>query len=323
MKANINKYINIFKGKRALLIGDTMVDHYIWGDVNRISPEAPVPVVDVLSESVLLGGAGNVAHNICALGGTALLCGVVGEDQAGEWLKRELQSKGILIEGVISEKGRPTTQKTRIVARQQHVVRYDHEKAADVTPKTERYLLDYLMDQMKQADCMVISDYAKGVITKGLLSKALPIAYKKDMPVIVDPKIKHFSLYKKITIITPNHREASQGSGIDIVDDVTLGQAGRAILKQIQGRAVLITRGEQGMSLFEQDGSVTHIPTVAKEVFDVTGAGDTVVATLSLALAAGATFVESALLANAAAGVVVGMVGTAVIDQAGLREVLS
>ncbi len=318
----IQKQVGLLKGKRILVVGDLVVDHYIWGSVKRISPEAPVPVVEVLSESVLLGGAGNVAHNILGLGGVPTLCGVVGEDTAGRWLAAELSAKGLSLAGIVSEEGRPTTQKTRIVAHQQHVVRYDQEKSSDLGAKAERCLIDFVDGEMARVDCVVISDYAKGVVTPGLLRRILPRAARQGVPVIVDPKIRHFPRYKKVTLITPNHHEASAGSGIEIVDDATLCRAGWALMKKLQAGAILITRGEAGMSLFTQGGEVTHIPTVAQQVFDVTGAGDTVVATLSLAVAAGLPLTVAATLANAAAGVVVGIVGTAIIDAVSLKKVL-
>ena len=322
-KEELKKYLNRFAGRKVLVVGDLMLDHYIWGTVKRISPEAPVPVVNVLSESVLLGGAGNVLHNILTLGGKGLLCSVIGSDDAGKWLTQELTSKGIELGGVLSEENRPTTKKTRIIAHQQQVVRYDHEKKENISSKTEKKSIDFILDQLAEIDCMVISDYAKGMVTQGLLNAVLPTAIKKGVPVIVDPKVNHFSYYKKVTLITPNHLEASQASGIDIENETTLCRAGRLLLKNLQCEAVLITRGEHGMSLFEKGGGITHIPTQAKQVFDVTGAGDTVVSTLSLALAVRAPLPVASKLANHAAGVVVGMVGTTAIQKEVLEKVLS
>jgi D-beta-D-heptose 7-phosphate kinase/D-beta-D-heptose 1-phosphate adenosyltransferase len=322
-KKELRKYLNRFAGRKVLVVGDLMLDHYIWGTVQRISPEAPVPVVNVASESVLLGGAGNVLHNILTLGGDGILCGVVGSDDAGRWVTDELQSKGASIEGVILEEERPTTKKTRIIAHQQQVVRYDHEKRGSILPKSQKRLIDFIIDQMTQVDCIVISDYAKGVITEGLLKAILPPALKKGIPVIVDPKVSHFPFYKRVTLITPNHLEASQASGIDIEDEKSLLQAGRTLLKKLDCHAVLITRGEHGMSLFEKNGEMTHIPTEAREVFDVTGAGDTVVSVLALSLSTGAPLPAAARLANHAAGIVVGIVGTAAVQKEMLEKVLS
>lgn len=322
-KKELIQLLDRLAGRKVLVVGDLMLDHYIWGSVQRISPEAPVPVVNVLSESVLLGGAGNVLHNILTLGGKGILCGVVGSDDAGKWLTQELKSKGMELNGIVSEENRPTTKKTRIIAHQQQVVRYDHEKREKILQKTEKKFIDFILDQLSRIDCMVISDYSKGVITEGLMSAILPAALKRGVAVIVDPKVNHISLYKKITLITPNHLEASQASGVEIQDEASLRKAGRTLLKKLQCEAVLITRGEQGMSLFESGGGITHIPTEAKQVFDVTGAGDTVVSTLSLALAAGASFPAAARLANHAAGIVVGMVGTTAIKKEMLERTLS
>src|SRR5581483_8838294 len=322
-KKELKNYLDRFAGQRVLVVGDLMLDHYIWGKVQRISPEAPVPVVNVVSESVLLGGAGNVLHNILTLGGTGVLCSVVGSDDAGRWLTQELKSKGMELNGIISEENRPTTKKTRIIAHQQQVVRYDHEKKENISPKTEKKFIDFILGQLAAIDCMVISDYSKGVVTQGLMDVILPAAVKRGIPVIVDPKVNHISFYKKVTLITPNHLEASQASGIEIDSDAALCKAGRFLLKNLQCEAVLITRGEQGMSLFGKGGAITHIPTEAKQVFDVTGAGDTVVSTLSLAFAAGAPLPIASRLANHAAGVVVGMVGTTAIQKEMLEKVIS
>lgn len=322
-KKELRPYVDRLEGHRVLVVGDLMLDHYIWGSVQRISPEAPVPVVNVLRESVLLGGAGNVLHNILTLGGRGLLCGVVGADDAGRWLSEDLKAKGVEIGGIVVEDERPTTQKTRIIAHQQQIVRYDHEKKSEISSKTEKKFIQFINEQIYHIDCMVISDYAKGVITKGLLRTILPLALRRGIPVVVDPKVHHFSLYKKVTVVTPNHLEASQASGIEIVDEATLRQAGKVLLKKLGCRAVLITRGEQGMSLFDKSGEITHIPTEARQVFDVTGAGDTVVSTLSLAISAGAPLPAAARLANHAAGVVVGMVGTTAIERAMLERALS
>src|SRR5579884_209921 len=322
-KKELRPYVDRFQGHRVLVVGDLMLDHYIWGSVQRISPEAPVPVVNVLRESVLLGGAGNVLHNILTLGGQGILCSVVGPDDAGRWLSDELRSKGIESGGIVIEEERPTTKKTRIIAHQQQIVRYDHEKKSEISAKTEKKFIQFINDQIYRIDCLVISDYAKGVITKGLLSAILPLARRRGIPVIVDPKVHHFSLYKKVTVVTPNHLEASQASGIEIENEATLQQAGKTLLKKLGCQAVLITRGEQGMSLFDKSGEITHIPTEARQVFDVTGAGDTVVSTLSLAISAGAPLPMAARLANHAAGVVVGMVGTTAIEKAMLEKALS
>ncbi|HIE65169.1 MAG TPA: D-glycero-beta-D-manno-heptose-7-phosphate kinase [Nitrospiria bacterium] len=322
-KIQLNRFLTQFSRKKILVLGDMMLDHYIWGSVRRISPEAPVPVVNVQSESVLLGGAGNVLQNILTLGGDGMICSVVGSDDAGKWIRDEIFSKGVPLEGLVVEDDRPTTKKTRIIAHQQQVVRYDHEERAQIKLKTERKMAAFIADHLMEIDGIVVSDYAKGVVTERLMKKVISWAKKRGIPVVVDPKVDRLSYYKNVTMITPNHLEASEGSGIEIVDEKSLCTAGKKLLKNLKCEAVLITRGEQGMSLFEKNGKVTHIPTEAKEVYDVTGAGDTVVGTLSLALAAGASFAAAARMANHAAGIVVGEVGTAAIHRNKLEQVLS
>lgn len=315
--------LEAFEGKKILVLGDLMVDHYIWGSVKRISPEAPVPVVDVTSESVLLGGAGNVLNNILGLGGSVSFCGVVGSDDAGRWIASRVAEKGVALEGLMTEAARPTTKKTRIIAHQQQVVRFDHEDKSALSQRTNDAVADYVIAMLPEVNCLAISDYSKGVITRSLLKKILPEAIRLGVPVVVDPKVGHFAFYKNVSLVTPNHLEASQASGIEITDESSLFEAAQILFKKISSEAVLITRGEQGMSLFEKNGSVTHIPTVAKDVFDVTGAGDTVLSTLALALSIGMPLPEAARLANLAAGIVVGIVGTAAIQRADLAKAMT
>jgi D-glycero-beta-D-manno-heptose-7-phosphate kinase len=323
------RYLDKFPQARILVVGDLMVDRYIWGNVARISPEAPVPVVEVTDESIRLGGAANVFNNILALGGQAELCGVIGSDDPGRWLLQEIKGFGTSIDGLIMEEGRPTIQKTRIVAHSQQVVRFDRERRQPVSGETQQRLFNFIgryldgkdaSGGIDKCDCLVISDYAKGVITQGLTKDLFELARKSGIHIIVDPKVRHMDYYRMATLVTPNHLEASETSGVQIVDEKSLMEAGSRLLKQLDSEAVLITRGERGMSLFERNGAVTHIPTMAKSVFDVTGAGDTVVAALSLALASGATLPDAARLANHGAGVVVGMVGTATLSREMLKE---
>ncbi|MFQ5543786.1 MAG: bifunctional heptose 7-phosphate kinase/heptose 1-phosphate adenyltransferase, partial [Nitrospiria bacterium] len=269
------------------------------------------------------GGGGNVLNNVIGLGGEGTLCTLIGSDDAGEWLRKEIEKKKARLDGLIIESDRPTTKKTRIIAHQQQVVRFDHEKKGAISSKTEKKLLDYLLDQLARTDCLAISDYAKGVLSNKLLSVILPAALDRGIPVVVDPKVGHFSLYKKVTLVTPNNLEASQASGIEIVDEESLLIAGKKLLGQLECESILITRGEHGMSLFEKGGTVTHIPTVARAVYDVTGAGDTVLSTLALSLAAGLPLLAGAKLANIAAGIVVGIVGTAAIEREMLHAAVS
>jgi D-beta-D-heptose 7-phosphate kinase/D-beta-D-heptose 1-phosphate adenosyltransferase len=320
LSQRLHGHLDRFAGARVLVIGDLMLDHYVWGRVQRISPEAPVPVVDVTSESVMLGGAGNVFLNLSALGASVQVCGVVGQDAAGETLLDVLRGHGASVEGIVCEEGRPTTQKTRVVAHQQQVVRFDREFRGGIAPKTRARLLDYIDNHIESVRCVVVSDYAKGVISDDVMKRLMASASRRDVTVMVDPKVPHMAYYRGAHIVTPNHLEASQATGIEIVDDESLRRAGRQLLESLGAQAVLVTRGEHGMSLFEADGAESHIPTVAKQVFDVTGAGDTVIATLAAARAVGADWPDAATLANYAAGYVVGLVGTATVKPDALHR---
>jgi len=315
----IDSLLKLFKGIRILVIGDIILDRYIWGRVNRISPEAPVPIVEVTNDSFLLGGAANVANNIVALGGIASVTGVIGRDRAGEVVRELLSDKGIEI--ALFEDSRPTTIKTRVIAHNQQVVRFDKEDRTTLSDKTLKGIIDYLKASLKKFDAVIISDYKKGVVSRRLIRELLKITKPSRKFVALDPKVGHFHLYKGVSIITPNLSEASHGSGIDITDEDSLLKAGKLLLKKLACKAVLITRGEEGMSLFTND-NVIHIPTVARHVYDVTGAGDTVIATFTLAHAVGATMEESAIIANHAAGIVVGEVGTASATPDKLRQSL-
>ena len=312
------KIIRGFKNKKILVIGDIILDHYIWGRVSRISPEAPVPVVEVTRESFLLGGAANVAHNIVSLGGRASVIGINGEDIAGEALMNILRQRGVNCEGIFTE-NRPTTVKTRVIAHNQQVVRFDREDRKYVDGKILKGILKYINSVLFQYDAVIVSDYQKGMISRELIRDIVKKAKPKEMFIAVDPKVGHFDFYKGVSLITPNLMEASSGSNIDIRNDRELLRAGKSLMKKLSCKAVLITRGEQGMSLFEK-GKVTHIPTVARKVYDVTGAGDTVISAFTLSSASGANMEEAAVIANHAAGIVVGEVGTAVATPEQLLE---
>jgi rfaE bifunctional protein kinase chain/domain len=299
------------QGRRALVIGDVMLDEFIWGKVGRISPEAPVPVVEVTGESFHVGGAGNVARNVRSLGGEVVLVGIVGRDRAAERLLQELEACGVAPALTVAEDGRPTTVKTRIIAHHQQLVRADREHSDDIPPALEAQLVAAVREALPRCQVLVVSDYQKGVITPRVMKETLALARRQKVPVLVDPKVRHFALYRGVALVTPNQLEAEQASGVRIRTPEDLQAAGERILKRLRCDAALITRGEAGMSLFVPDCKPTHVPTAAREVFDVTGAGDTVIATLALARAAGAALEEAARLANFAAGVVVGKVGTA------------
>ena len=319
-KKRLLSYLKKFKDARVLVVGDIMLDSFIWGSVTRISPEAPVPVVDIRDESLLLGGAANVLNNITSLGGKVNICGVVGHDEMGRRLMHELRLLNVDPSGVIVEESRPTTVKTRVIAHNQQVVRFDREDRCDIDPKTEQLMMEYIRGCKDGIDAIIVSDYAKGVVTRRLVRDLVKLASERGIPINVDPKVGHMDYYKKVTAITPNNLEASQASGIEIRDDASLKLAGRKLMDKLKSRAVLITRGEHGMSLFEDGNEPVHIPTVAKEVFDVTGAGDTVIAVFSLAMACGADMVEAATLGNQAAGIVVGEVGTATVKVEQLEK---
>jgi D-beta-D-heptose 7-phosphate kinase/D-beta-D-heptose 1-phosphate adenosyltransferase len=270
--------------------------------VSRISPEAPVPVVHVDSESLRLGGAANVFNNILALGGKADLCGVIGSDESGRMLLKELGGTRSGRGGVVIDQDRPTTRKSRVIAHNQQIVRYDVERRAELKPAMQRRILRYVSSRLRELCCLVVSDYAKGVVSATLMSELTQLAALRGIPLIVDPKVEHFSYYKGATVITPNHLEATQAAGVHGDDDQASNEAGAIIRQRLGCQAVLITRGEK--------------------VYDVTGAGDTVIGTLALALSTGASMRDAATLANHAAGVVVGMVGTATLSAKQLSETL-
>jgi D-beta-D-heptose 7-phosphate kinase/D-beta-D-heptose 1-phosphate adenosyltransferase len=298
-----------------------MLDEFIWGRVDRISPEAPVPVVQVTSESVHLGGAANVAHNIRALGGKAAACGVIGTDQAGRRLLAELKAIGAGSAGVVTANGIATIRKTRIVAHNQQVVRVDREQRAPGAAAVAR-VLAYVRRNAKAFDAVIVSDYGKGAITAELLGELKALRAKHGLRVVVDPKRLNYAHYGGITLATPNAVEAADASGIEIEDERSLRQAATQLLQRWEAEAILVTRGEHGMTLVQTKGRLHHFPASARQVYDVTGAGDTVAATCALALAAGASFEEAAVLANGAAGIVVTKVGTATATAAEIRKAL-
>lgn len=308
-----------FRKARVLVVGDLILDRYIWGKVSRISPEAPVPVVEVGEDSFKLGGAANVAHNIVALGGKATLAGVIGKDRAGEAFRELIEEKGI--ESALFADSRHTTMKTRVIAHNQQIVRFDKEDTSRIGGTVLSDVTRFLRRAVHEHDAVIVSDYQKGFVSSGLIKEMVGATKGEKKLIAVDPKVGHFHFYRGVSLITPNLSEASRGSGIEIRDEGSLIRAGKTLMKKLSCGAVLITRGEEGMTLFERD-RLTHIPTVARHVFDVTGAGDTVIATFTLAHAAGASMPEAASVANHAAGIVVGEVGTAVVSPEKLMESL-
>lgn len=305
-----------------MVIGDLIMDEFIWGKVERISPEAPVPVVNVTSESLRLGGAGNVLNNVYDLGAKVFVCGIIGNDDMGKKMLQQLRQMGISTEGVIVEKDRVTTVKTRVIAHHQQVVRFDRESKEASNSLSMEKIIIYLKKQLPGLDAVIISDYQKGMISQELLNEILPLIRKEGKIISVDPKPKHFSFYQGVTVITPNQKEASLATGIEIEGEESLISTGRSIINTLKCKAVLITRGEEGMTLFEEGGAITHIPTVAKEVYDVTGAGDTVISAYTLALVAGSNFLEAAMLSNYAAGIVISKLGTATVSREELKNAI-
>ena len=318
----ISKISSNFGKATILILGDIMLDEYLYGAVTRISPEAPVPVVEINNEQVRLGGAANVANNIRSLGDEPYLVGVVGEDEASIKLSQLLKEKGISRDYLVNDSERPTTIKTRIIAHSQQVVRADREDTREITGDLEKRILDKFNMVADRIKAVIISDYGKGVITASLLEKIIPACRNKGIFVAVDPKETHFLNYKKVSLITPNHHEAGFAAGKRIKTDEDLNAVGKLLLDKLQTDSILITRGEKGMALFNANGEVDYFPTVAKKVFDVTGAGDTVIASFVSAVAAGATLKEAAVISNCAAGVVVGEIGTATVTLLQLVEEL-
>jgi len=318
----LERLVRDFAKARILVVGDIMVDRFIWGKVSRISPEAPVPVVLIDRETFLFGGAANVVHNIHTLGGSVSLCGVVGDDDLGQRILKGLEEVGVQTDGIFVEQGRQTTVKTRVIAHQQQVVRIDRETTDHLKRSTLRDVLNFIHDHMKDFDSIVLSDYGKGLLTRGLIRSLIKKARQTKTCVLVDPKVKNFFSYRGASVITPNTTEASAASGMAITDLPSLKRTGRVLLRRLRCDILLVTRGEEGMAVFEPHKEPFLVPTVAKEVYDVTGAGDTVIGTMALGLAAGASTRAAANLANYAAGIVVGKVGTATVDREELIQVI-
>jgi rfaE bifunctional protein kinase chain/domain len=310
-----------FPGLTVLVVGDVMLDRFIVGRVSRISPEAPVPVVQFQAEHARLGGAANVAHNIAALGGQVSLVAVIGADSPGQRLRQQLSVAGIPDDGLVEDPERPTTEKVRIVTdRNQQVARVDYEHDAEISGAVERAVIDRIARHGQHAKALLVSDYLKGAITRPLVEALLELRPSTGAPpLVVDPKIPHLAHYRGARLVTPNHHEAETATHRRIRTDDEARDAARIFRKRVECEAVLITRGEQGMWLSDTDAEGA-VPAVAREVSDVTGAGDTVVATLSLALAAGATLAEAAVLANHAAGIVVGKFGPATLTRGELMS---
>ena len=321
-KESAVRTIEKLRNQRVLIVGDVMLDRYLWGTVSRISPEAPVPVVEVSSETYRLGGAANVAQNAVSLDAIPVLVGVVGDDPAAVKLREVMDQAGVDRRKLVVDPSRRTTRKTRIIAHNQQVVRADEETLEELTGEPLARMRETVLTELDSCRAVVISDYGKGALPGALVETVLKAAREKAVPVCVDPQDSRMDLYRGATVITPNSKEAGRGFGKKITDDASLQEVGWGLLKKLDCDGVLITRGEKGMTLFESTGQESHFPAVAKEVYDVTGAGDTVVSVLSVSLAAGAATCDAAFLANHAAGIVVGELGTASVTRAQLAGAL-
>jgi D-glycero-beta-D-manno-heptose-7-phosphate kinase len=309
-----------FKGKRIAVVGDLMLDRYYWGTVRRISPEAPVPIVEVDSESVRLGGAANVANNIQSLGGEPILVGLIGNDHSGELLLAQLKDQNLSTDGIVVDGSRPTTIKTRVIAHSQHVVRVDNESKVDCPEHLQPRIIDAVKYHVHSLDGIILEDYNKGVVTKDVIQETTAVALKYGKIITVDPKLENFLEFKNVTVFKPNRREVEETLGGRLRTTEEVVCAGKKLMGLLSVENILLTRGEDGISLFEANGDISHLGNVARHVHDVSGAGDTVIATLTLALAGGATVREASAIANCAAGVVVGSVGIVPIQVSPLLE---
>lgn len=308
-----------FKNVKVLIVGDVMLDKYLWGDVNRISPEAPVPVVSLRKIDYAAGGAANVAANVAGLGAKPFLIGLIGSDEGGEKIPEILENSGVSAEYLIKFACRRTTVKTRIIAHNQQIVRIDEETTEKLTEKLENQVWQEILKILDIADVVVISDYGKGLMSRELVMRLIMKAKQLGKIILVDPKGKDYSKYRGATIVTPNKFEAAEIGKLSETDELSLVETGNQLLKELDLNALLITRGEEGMTLFQQNAQPIHLKAMARHVFDVTGAGDTVIAAMAAGLGAGESFVSSAELSNIAAGLVVSEVGTTRVNVKDLK----
>ncbi len=312
-----------FAKVKVLVVGDVMLDRFWWGSVSRISPEAPVPVVNLKNTSLAAGGAANVAANIAGLGATAWLVGVIGDDAEGKLFSPVLNKSKVSADYLVKIAGRPTTVKTRVIAHSQQVVRIDQETSADLTAREERKIWQTVEKLAAGADIIVISDYAKGVLTESLLTRLITKAREENKITLIDPKGKNYSKYRGANILTPNQKEAAEACNLEESVETAAEEAGNILMENLGFDGVLVTRGENGMMLFEKNQEITRLKSFARKVYDVTGAGDTVIAALAVALASGADFKTAAKIANTAAGLAVEQVGTTAVSIELLRKEIS
>jgi D-beta-D-heptose 7-phosphate kinase/D-beta-D-heptose 1-phosphate adenosyltransferase len=318
----MNIDLSSFDACQILVLGDLMIDEYVWGGVERISPEAPVQVVSVIRDTSTLGGAGNVVNNLVALGAKVSVGSVIGSGDNAVLLLKLLRDLGVDTEGLIQDASRPTSKKTRILAGHQHVLRIDRETKREISYDHVEKLVQFVKERIDDFNVILLSDYGKGLFTEGMLQQLIDAAARRKKAIIVDPKGINFKKYAGVTAITPNKKEASMAAGIEIVDEASLVTAGQKLLREIPVQKVLISCGKEGMVLFEHEAEPYRITGEARQVFDVSGAGDTVLAVLGLGLASGAGFRDAAALANVAAGIVVGKVGTATVSREELQNAL-
>ncbi len=319
-KGRLKELLSGMNGRSIAVVGDLMLDRYFWGSVSRISPEAPVPVIEMEQEQDRLGGAANVAMNIKSLGGKPLLIGVIGADNSGKRVHELLRESGFSTDGIVVDGTRPTTVKTRVIAHSQHVVRIDRETRSEISFIIQNKIIDVLRHHMNDLDGIIIEDYNKGVIAKSLIRQIIELARESHKPITIDPKFNNFFAYEHVTVFKPNRKEVEEALGVRLRDPESVREAGKSLLERLHAENVLLTLGEQGMTLIEHDGTVSSVPTMARNVADVSGAGDTVIATLTLALAGGARIREAASLANFAGGIVCGYVGIVPIDKEELER---
>ena len=322
-RSSLPDLLSRFAGRRVLVLGDVMLDEHIWGEVRRISPEAPVPVVEVRRRSFVPGGAANTAANVAALGGRPVLVSVVGQDHAAARLRKVLAQNGTDAHGLCADAARATTTKSRVIAHSQQVARLDVEERAPLSPALEDALLTAIGRHLPQAEACIISDYAKGVVTPRVSLELIRLARQAGRPVVVDPKGADYSKYRGATVVKPNLHEAERSAKVEITGEAALQEAAGRLIELLGGSALLITRGPDGMSLFRPGAEPLHVPAVVRNVFDVTGAGDTVAGTLAMGLAARGPLELAVQLANRAASIVVGKVGTATVTCDELRSELS
>ena len=321
--ARFNEIISNLSGKKIAVVGDLMLDGYYWGEVKRISPEAPVPVVEIDNEFFRFGGAANVVLNIKSLGATPVPFGIIGNDQEGKIFREEIAKENITEKGIIVTNERPTTVKVRVIANKQHIVRIDKEVKSNIDTNLEDELLNRIEASISQLDAIVLQDYNKGVLTPRIISSVIKLANANDCIVTVDPKFINFFNYENVTVFKPNKKETEDAFNIRISNDSDIENALFLLNEKLHAKNILLTLGEKGIALLDSDNNVTRVPTVARKVADVSGAGDTVIATLTAAMTSGATFAEAAYLANYAGGIVCEEMGIIPIDPQKLLQQLN